>query len=189
MKTGQTPQNPKRLQIGVIGYAGIEEYPKAKAPKPDLYVAAEQVGFLLGQNGVIVITGGKSGVMEAAACGAKRANGTTVGVIKGVQRFDSNKFIDVEVLTGMEANGFDEFLLVNMADALIVLGGGAGTLEEIAIAYRNQKPIIALSQTGGWADQVSLGFLDERETVKVKIANTPAVAVKQAIKLAKQRYE
>ncbi len=179
----------KKLQIGVIGYAGIEEYSKIKAPKQEIYKMAEQVGFLLAQKGVIVITGGKGGVMESAALGAKNANGTTIGIVKGRQRFTSNDFIDIEVLTGMAADGFDEFMLVMMCDAVITIGGGAGTLEEIAIAYRNKKPIIALEKTGGWADKTILDCLDERETIKVVATKTPQEAVQKAIELAQKQYE
>jgi len=179
----------KKLQIGVIGYAGIEEYPKEKAPKKEIYDAAERVGFLLAEKGAIVVTGGKGGVMESAAIGAKKANGITVGIIKGSQRFRSNNFTDVEILTGMVADGFDEFMLVTMCDVLITIGGGAGTLEEVVIAYRNKKPIIALEKTGGWADKTIEKYLDERETIKVESAKTPEEAVEKAIKLAKKLYE
>ena len=44
-------KNTKKLQIGVIGYAGVEEYPKERAPKKKIYEAAEQVGFLLAKKG------------------------------------------------------------------------------------------------------------------------------------------
>ncbi|MFM2331075.1 MAG: hypothetical protein RLZZ26_582 [Candidatus Parcubacteria bacterium] len=179
----------KKLQIGVIGYAGVEEYPKGKTPKTEIYKAAEQVGFLLARKGAIVVTGGKGGVMESAAKGAKKARGTTVGVIKGNKRFRSNSFTDVEILTGMVADGFDEFMLVTMCDVLITIGGGAGTLEEITIAYRNKKPIIALEKTGGWADKSIGEYLDERGTVKVFAAKTPEEAVNKAIELAKKQYE
>lgn len=179
---------PKKFQIGVIGYAGAEEYPKERAPKEEIYNAAERVGFLLAKKGAIVITGGKGGVMESAAIGAKKANGITVGVIKGGQRFCSNGFIDVEVLTGMAAEGFDEFMLVMMCDVLITLGGGAGTLEEITIAYRNKKPVVALEKTGGWADRVTPEYLDERESTKVYATKSPEEAVEKAIELAEKNH-
>ena len=182
-------KSSKKLQIGVIGYAGTEEYPKRRAPKKEIYDAAEQVGFLLAKKGMTVVTGGQGGVMESAAKGAKKANGITVGVIKGKQRFRSNNFTDIEILTGMAADGFDEFMLVMMCDALIVIGGGAGTLEEITIAYRNKKPIIALEKTGGWADKTVAEYLDERKIVKVQSLKTPQEAVKTAIKLAEKLYE
>jgi uncharacterized protein (TIGR00725 family) len=127
--------------------------------------------------------------MEFAARGARQAHGITVGVIKGSQRFCSNDFTEVEILSGMVADGFDEFLLVNMCDALITIGGGEGTLEEIVIAYRNKKPIVALEKMGGWADKTMETFLDERETVKVESAKTPEEAVEKAIRLAKKQCE
>jgi len=127
--------------------------------------------------------------MESAAIGAKKANGTTVGVIKGNQRFRSNNFTDVEILTGMAADGFDEFMLVMMCDVLITIGGGAGTLEEIAIAYRNKKPIIALEKTGGWADKIIPECLDERETIKVCAVKSPEEAVEKALEFAKKLHE
>ena len=182
-------KNSKKLQIGVIGYADVEEYPKENTPDEEIYKFAEQIGFLLAKNGATVVTGGKGGVMESAAFGAKKANGTTIGVIKGKQRFCSNEFTDMEVLTGMIADGFDEFILVMMCDALIVVGGGAGTLEEIVIAYRNKKPVVALEKTGGWADKTILEYLDERKTIKVEPAQTPEEAVEKAIELAKKLYE
>ena len=127
--------------------------------------------------------------MEFAARGARKANGITVGVIKGKQRFRSNNFTDIEILTGMVADGFDEFVLITMCDALITIGGGAGTLEEIVIAYRNKKPIVALEKTGGWADKTIESYLDERETIKVESAKTPEEAVEKAIRLAMKSYE
>jgi uncharacterized protein (TIGR00725 family) len=174
----------RKLQIGVIGWAGAQEYPADKVPAQADYVAAEKVGSLLARNGACVVTGGKSGVMESAARGAQAANGLTVGVVKGNKRFTSNQFTDVEILTGMAADGLDELMLVLMCDALIVVGGGAGTLQEIAIAYRNEKPTIALKNTGGWAQKVADTFLDERERVKVRLAKTPTEAVELAIRLA-----
>lgn len=179
----------KKMQIGVIGYAGREEYPKNNVPPQRVYKAAERVGFLLARSGAIVVTGGKSGVMESATRGAKKAGGITVGVIKGNERFLSNKFTDVEILTGMTADGFDEFMLVTMSDALITIGGGAGTLEEITIAYRNNKPIIALENTGGWANKIAGTYLDERKKVRIIPASTPEDAVKMALKFAHKSYD
>ncbi|MEI6528582.1 MAG: TIGR00725 family protein [bacterium] len=180
-------KNNKKLQIGVVGYAGPSEYPVGAIKNKGIYKIAEKVGFLLARNGAIVVTGGKGGVMESAAYGARKAKGLTVGVIKGKERYASNKFTDVEILSGMVSDGFDEFLLVNMCDAIIVIGGGAGTLEEITIAYRNKKPIIVLKNTGGWADNVCGIDLDQRKTINVQVVSTPEEAVNLAIKSAKKQ--
>lgn len=178
----------RKMQIGVVGYAGAEEYPIDKAPKQSVYEDAEQVGYLLARGGAVVVTGGKGGVMESAVRGARKAGGITVGVIKGTQRFQSNSCTDVEVLSGMTADGFDELLLVTMCDALIMVGGGAGTLEEAVIAYRNNKPVIALEGTGGWADRVRGTYLDEREMITIESAASPEKAVEMALENVRRKY-
>ncbi|MFA5107118.1 MAG: TIGR00725 family protein [Patescibacteria group bacterium] len=171
----------KRLQIGVIGFSGPEEFPSLIKTGTKLFAAAEQVGRLLAQKNCIVITGGKTGVMEAAARGARTAGGLTVGVICGTQRRSSNAYTDVEVLTGMSAVGLDELLLILMCDALISIGGGAGTLEEITLAYRNKKPVVALRNYGGWTDRTAGTFLDERQTIRIDTADSPVKAVEKIL--------
>ena len=44
------------------------------------------------------------------------------------------------------------------------LGGGAGTLSEIALAWIHGRPILALADTGGWADAISDHPPDRRGT-------------------------
>lgn len=175
----------KKLQIGVIGYAGQEEYPDSSIPYSRLKKEAYKVGKLLAQKGVIVITGGKGGIMEVAAKGVREGGGVTVGVMKGNERGVSNDFIDIEVITGMTTGG-SEFIQPLMCDALIVIGGGAGTLQEITMAYRNKKPIVVLSGSKGWADKVRNYFLDERKIEKIVFADTPQEVVTLAINLARK---
>lgn len=171
----------KKYQVGIIGSAGNDDYRGTVGASDEMMAEAEKIGRLLAENNIVVITGGKSGIMEAGARGAKNAGGQTVGVIKGIKRFTSNDFTDIEVISGMEADGFDELLLVNMCDALIVIGGGAGTLEEITIAYRNRKPIVALTTQGGWAKDLAGKFLDSRNTIKIETANSVEEAVEKTL--------
>lgn len=173
----------KKLQIGVIGSAARNEYKGQGGASSLMQKSAEEIGFLLASYGAVVVTGGKGGIMEAAARGAKKAQGVTVGIVKGKKRKVSNDFTDIEVLTGMEADGLDELFLVMMSDALIVLGGGAGTLQEIAIAYRNRKPIVVLDGMNGWGEKLADKFVDERQTVKLLRAKSPKDAVSKALAL------
>lgn len=165
----------KKLQIAVIGPENASK---------ELKKLAQEVGAALARRNIIVVTGGKGGVMEAAARGAKQVGGVTVGIISDAKRGKSNRFIDIEVLTGTLFKGLDEVLLPAMSDALILLGGEAGTLQEIATAYRNQKPIIAIRNTGGWADKLSNTYLDSRRLSKIVPAKNPSDAVSKAIRLA-----
>ncbi len=171
----------KKLQIGVLGWAGIEEYPIGGPTKKELIIAKE-VGSLLAKAGAIVVTGGKGGVMENAARGAKENDGITIGVITG-PRNTSNKWTDIEIITGSKIAGFDEVFIPLMCDAVIVIGGGAGTLQEICVSYRNKVPIVVIEKTFGWARKIlNDKYLDPRKTIKIILAKDPKDAVRKAIK-------
>jgi uncharacterized protein (TIGR00725 family) len=83
--------------------------------------------------------------MEAACRGAKEGGGTTVGILPGTDRSEANEFVDVAIPTGLgEARNA---LVVRAADALIAVGGGYGTLSEIALALKAGKRVVGL---GSW---------------------------------------
>jgi uncharacterized protein (TIGR00725 family) len=105
---------------------------------------AEQVGRLLAQAGVVVLTGGGSGVMEAASRGARNAGGTALGVLPGNDAGESppNRYVSLAVFTGMR--DARNAVLVRTADAVIAIGGGWGTLSEIALASKIGRPVVLL---------------------------------------------
>jgi hypothetical protein len=83
--------------------------------------------------------------MEAACRGAKEAGGTTLGILPGSDRSAANPYVDFALPTGLgEARNA---LVVRAADVVIAVGGGYGTLSEIALALRSGKPVIGL---GSW---------------------------------------
>ena len=104
--------------------------------------AAEAVGHGLAAAGAVVVCGGLGGVMEAACRGAKRAGGTTVGILPGTHRADANPHVDIAIATGLGEmrNG----LVVRAVDALVAVGGEFGTLSEIALALKAGKPVVGL---------------------------------------------
>lgn len=114
-------------------------------PGPGEAKAAEEVGRRLAEAGAVVVCGGGGGAMEAVCRGAKRAGGTTVGILPGDDRSEANDFVDVAVPTGL-AEGRNA-LVVRAADAVVAVGGAYGTLSEIALALRADIPVIGL---GTW---------------------------------------
>ena len=103
---------------------------------------ATAVGRLIAERGAVLLCGGLGGVMEAAARGAKAAGGLTIGILPGDDPADANASIDVALATGM--GEMRNALIVRAAQALIAIGGGWGTLSEIALARRSNTPVVGL---------------------------------------------
>jgi uncharacterized protein (TIGR00725 family) len=104
--------------------------------------AARAVGAELARRGAVVVCGGRGGVMEAAARGAREGGGTAVGILPGPERAEANAYVDLAIATGMGElrNG----LIVRTVDAVIAIGGAYGTLSEIALALKIGKPVVGL---------------------------------------------
>jgi uncharacterized protein (TIGR00725 family) len=123
--------------VGVVG---------SSEPDEQLAAIAEAVGAeIAGRDGVLVC-GGLGGVMEATCRGARGAGGLTVGILPGEDRAAANKWVSVAIPTGLGElrNG----LIVRAADVLVAIGGGFGTLSEIALALRSGKKVIGLAAWG-----------------------------------------
>jgi len=172
-------------QICLIGYAGRKEYPIETCIPEYSYACAEELGRLIGKQNWFLVTGGESGIMETSSRGCKRSGGTTFGVLTGDS---SNTYIDIEVVTNSYVTGSTP-TLIGMGDIIIVCGGGAGTLQEIAIAYRLNKPIILMQNTGGWADRITDKYLDERKKYPILRAINPTACITICQNILKTRKE
>lgn len=171
------------LKIGVIGRArrAGEQLP------PELLEAAEQVGAEIARHGAGLISGGTGGVMEASARGAKHAGGLTVGFLPQADLSHANPYLDLAFPTGLGT--VRNVLTARCADALVALGGGVGTLNEITLAYDYAIPVVVVEGTGGWSERIRPllldgRYLDERKVVEITFAATPERAVIDAIKRA-----
>jgi uncharacterized protein (TIGR00725 family) len=107
--------------------------------------AAEEVGAGLAAAGAVVVTGGLGGVMEAACRGARSRRGRTVGILPGEDREAANGWVEIALATGLGElrNG----LVVRAVDAVVAIGGGHGTLSEVALALKLGRPVVGL---GTW---------------------------------------
>ena len=108
----------------------------------ETYSIAEEIGKLIAQKGAILVTGGLSGVMEAASKGATEAGGTTVGILPGFSKEDANKYVSIPITTGL--SHARNIVIVRSADAVIAVSGEYGTLSEIAVALKLGKPVIGI---------------------------------------------
>jgi len=122
----------------------------------------EELGAALMTAGYRLITGGLGGVMEAACRGARRSvahgPGSIVALLPGHDPEEANEYVDVAIPTGL---GHLRNALVAHADALVAIGGGAGTLSEMALAWIHDRQIIAF-RVPGWSGSLADARLDDR---------------------------
>ena len=123
----------RSFYIGVIG-AGV--------CSGITYNMARDVGFEIGKKGWTLVCGGLGGVMEGAAKGCSEAGGITIGILPGLDRNSANPYIQVPIPTGL-GDGRN-LLVVRASEMLVAISGGHGTLSEIALALKAEKPVIGL---------------------------------------------
>jgi uncharacterized protein (TIGR00725 family) len=133
----------------------------------DLYEKARAVGRLIAERGGILVCGGLSGVMEAAARGVTEAGGAAVGILPDEDRRLQNRYLTYSVATG--TGQARNLAVVCSGDVVIAVGGEYGTLSEIGLARKVGRPVVVLE---GWD-------LGEHVTV----APSPLAAVEAAFEL------
>lgn len=145
----------RRALVAVIGDAGVQEGSPA-------YDAARAVGRLLVDAGFRVVTGGLGGVMEGACRGAHESasyrEGDTIGIVPHADPEEANPWADIAIATSLDHS---RNTLVANADAVVAVGGGAGTLSEIAFAWMYKRLIVALT-VSGWSAELAGRRLDRR---------------------------
>jgi uncharacterized protein (TIGR00725 family) len=156
-----------RLQIAVSGKG---------TPDDELAPLAEEIGRRLAEAGAIVVCGGRGGVMEAAARGARAAGGDVIGILPTDDPATANEHVTHVVVTGI--GHARNLAVVASGAAVIAIGGEWGTLSEIAFARRLGRPVVVLE---GWSIS---GRGTMAEAPGIEHADTPTEAVETAIRLA-----
>ena len=106
----------------------------------EAYATAIEVGRLLGEAGLTIITGGGPGIMEAGNRGAREAGVTSVGLnIELPFEQHVNPYVDVEV--DFRYFFVRKTMLVKYSQAFVIFPGGFGTMDELFEA-------LTLIQTG-----------------------------------------
>jgi len=152
-------------QVSVIGNAKLEN-----TREKELCLT---LGRGLSSAGYSVVCGGLGGVMTFVCKGFKEIQtheNQTIGILPSYDHDSANPYIDIVIATGLDV-GRNQ-IVVASGFAVIAIGGGAGTLSEIAIASQINKPVILLKGAGGWADRLHDDFLDERKNARIFHANT-----------------
>ncbi len=163
----------RRIQISVVGY-------DRDSCTEAAYKAAYRVGRAIASSGAVLVCGGRGGVMEAACKGAHDGGGLSLGVIPSSDLGHANASCDLVVATGL--GHARDFLVAYSGDAMVIVGGGAGTLIEAAAAYQAGKPLAAVRGTGGVADELAGGYVDQRKIRRVIGSHSPEGAVRAVVR-------
>jgi uncharacterized protein (TIGR00725 family) len=143
-----------RKKIGVMGSASGPQIENPHARK-----MARELGREIGRRDFILINGACPGLPNDALLGAQEEGGFTMGVSPAfsehahICEYKSPHSHDVILYTG---TGFMERDIINIrsSDAIVIVGGGIGTLNELTIAYEEGRPIGVLTNTGGISNDV-----------------------------------
>lgn len=142
----------RRPQVCVLGSA---------EPGSAAYDLAGAAGTLLATLGVTVVSGCGSPATRVAAERALAAGGLVVSIVPPDTMPAADWPATVVIPCGM---GDARNLLMALAgDACIVIGGRAGTISEVCLAWLHQRPLLPLVGQGGWSDQLPSNPPDERK--------------------------
>ncbi len=160
----------RRRMIAVIGSGAADDA---------LTAHAEDVGAAIAVAGFAGVCGGLGGVMSAACRGAVNAPSgptpRTVAILPGTDTSSANAWAEVVIATGI---GHARNLpIVLSADAVVAVGGGAGTLSEIAHSWQEGRRLAAYLPAGGWGEKIAGMTLDpKRPDSVVGLADERALA-------------
>lgn len=142
----------RRPQVCVLGSA---------EPGSPAYDLASAAGTLLAKLGITVVSGCGSPATRVAAESALAAGGEVVSIIPSDDINTANWPCTVLIPCGM--GDARNFLMALAGDACIVIGGRAGTISEVCLAWLHKRPLLPLTGCGGWSDKLEQNPPDERK--------------------------
>ncbi len=173
--------------------------------KPDNinYQAAVEVGRLLAERGISVITGGGPGIMEAANKGAAEAKGRNKGMSIGLNielPFEQKPNLFAKHVKNFHYFFIRKIMFVKYAKAVIILPGGYGTMDEFfeVITLLQTKKIskipIILVGSAFWSPLISFfsghilkqGLIEKGDLNLLTVVDTPEEAVSLVVKHIRQ---
>lgn len=163
---------------------------------PNAMEKTKELGREIVKQGGVVLTGATTGVPYWAAIGAKEVGGISIGFSPAVSEISHIKtyhlptdYYDIIIYTGFEYTGRN-LILTRASDAVIIVCGRLGTLNEFTIAFEDQKPIGILTGTGGMADEIK-GIIERgnRGPGKIVYSSDPKKLVEKIVEMVKKEKD
>jgi uncharacterized protein (TIGR00725 family) len=121
---------------------------------------AEEIGREIAKAGLALVTGATTGMPYWSAKGAKSERGIVIGISPASSEREHLEkyqlpvdYHDIIIYTGFAYSGRN-LLLTRSADAIIIMCGRIGTINEFTVAFEDGKPIGVLTDTGGTTDML-----------------------------------
>jgi uncharacterized protein (TIGR00725 family) len=111
-------------------------------PDAEIERLAEEVGALAAAKEWVLLCGGRGGVMSAAARGCTEHGGLAIGLLPGPDRSEANPWLGVALPTGL--GQARNAVIAQACEGMVAVGGGPGTLSEVALALKSLKPVVGL---------------------------------------------
>jgi len=163
---------------------------------PDAMEKTKELGRQIVAHNGVILTGATTGVPYWAVIGAKESGGISIGFSPASSEAAHIKtyhlptdYYDVLIYTGFEYAGRN-LILTRASDAVIVVCGRLGTLNEFTIAFEDQKPIGVLTGTGGMADEIKeIVAKGNRGPGKIVYDSDPKILIEKVLELVKKEKD
>lgn len=146
------------MRVAIIGSNHFTDHEQEKF--------AFELAKSLVNNNYDIINGGMGGIMESTAKGARSSNNfnrvSLIAILPVENKNLGNEYSGIKIATHL-GTGRNRLIILN-SDAVIAIGGGAGTLSEISIAWEMGKPIAAFTKGKGWASKLANQKIDDRRS-------------------------
>lgn len=160
------------------------------------HLLAAAAGKRIAERGHVLLTGATTGLPDAAAEAAQKAGGISVGFSPAASRrahLHTYRLpvghYDTMLYTGFDYTGRD-LLLVRSSDAVVMVGGRIGTLQEFAVAFEERTPIGVIVGSGGTASVVpEILKAAKRHRATVLFDEDPARLVDRLLEILDQDKE
>lgn len=157
---------------------------------------SKETGREIARHNGVLVTGATIGIPYWAAIGAKEENGIVIGFSPAASEKAHVKtyrlptdFHDVIVYTGFNYSGRN-LILTRSSDAVIIICGRIGTLNEFSVAFEDDKPIGVLVGSGGTADKIKeIVETSHRGPGKIVYNSNPKSLIDELIELIKKEKE
>ena len=182
-----------KFRIGVMGSSTEKGYVSIPSNVKKL---SYQIGEEIAKNDCILVNGACPGVPLEASKGARKHKGLVIGITPAASLQEHtkkykfpHKDFDLLIYTGFGYMGRN---LINVAnsDAIIVIKGSAGTLNEFSLAYDEGMVVGILKGSGGMADfipKLEKQITRKHTGAKIITDSNPKKLVEKVIKELKKR--